>query len=57
MFAHAPGYVGYDRYVDLAAQQAVSHHFVARSTSISESTTPFRYVWPSDLDLMAALAA
>ena len=29
VFAHAPGYVGYDRYVDLVAQQAVSHHFHA----------------------------
>ena len=24
VFSHAPGYVGYDRYVDLVAQQAVS---------------------------------
>jgi SAM-dependent methyltransferase len=56
VFAHAPGYVGYDRYVDLVAQQAVSHHFVADGTAVSESTTPFRYVWPSELDLMAKLA-
>ena len=27
--AHAPGYVGYDRYDDLVAQHAVSHHFFA----------------------------
>jgi SAM-dependent methyltransferase len=56
VFAHAPGYVGYDRYVDLVAQQAVSHHFVADGTAGRESTTPFRYVWPSELDLMAKLA-
>ena len=56
VFAHAPGYVGYDHYVDFVAQQAVSHHFVAGSTAISETTTPFRYVWPSELDLMAKLA-
>lgn len=56
VFAHAPGYVGYDRYVDFVAQQAVSHHFVADGTAVSESTTPFRYVWPSELDLMAKLA-
>ena len=53
MFAHAPGYVGYDRYV---AQQAVSHHFVADSTTVSESRTPFRYAWPSEFDLMVKLA-
>jgi SAM-dependent methyltransferase len=56
VFAHAPGYVGYDRYVDLVAQQAVSHHFVADGSGVREFTTPFRYVWPSELDLMARLA-
>jgi SAM-dependent methyltransferase len=56
VFAHAPGYVGYDRYTDLVAQQAVSHHFVADGSGIRETRTPFRYVWPSELDLMAKLA-
>jgi SAM-dependent methyltransferase len=56
VFAHAPGYVGYDRYTDFVAQQAVSHHFVADGARVTESTTPFRYVWPSELDLMARLA-
>ena len=56
VFSHAPGYVGYDHYVDVAAQQAVSHHFVADDSGTGELTTPFRYVWPSELDLMAALA-
>ena len=56
VFSHAPGYVGYDRYVDLVAQQAVSHHFMARGAAVREFTTPFRYVWPSELDLMARLA-
>lgn len=56
IFAHAPGYVGYERYTDLVAQQAVSHHFVARGDSVRETTTPWRFVWPSELDLMARLA-
>jgi SAM-dependent methyltransferase len=56
VFAHAPGYVGYDRYTDLVAQQATSHHFVADGSGVREATTPFRYVWPSELDLMARLA-
>lgn len=56
VFAHAPGYVGYDRYTDLVAQQAVSHHFVARGGFVRESKTPWRFVWPSELDLMARLA-
>ena len=56
VFAHAPGYVGYDRYTDLVAQQATSHHFVVDDAGGRELTTPFRYVWPSELDLMARLA-
>jgi SAM-dependent methyltransferase len=56
VFSHAPGYVGYDRYTDLVAQQATSHHFVADGSGGREDRTPFRYVWPSELDLMARLA-
>ncbi|MFZ6005227.1 MAG: class I SAM-dependent DNA methyltransferase [Actinomycetota bacterium] len=56
VFSHAPGYVGYDRYTDLVAQQATSHHFYATRSGVREMTTPFRYVWPSELDLMARLA-
>jgi SAM-dependent methyltransferase len=56
VFTHSPGYVGYDRYTDTVAQQAVSHHFVANASGIGEVTTPFRYVWPAELDLMAQLA-
>ena len=56
VFSHAPGYVGYDRYTDLVAQQATSHHFVADGSGVRELRTPFRYVWPSELDLMAQLA-
>lgn len=56
VFAHASGYVGFDRYDDLVAQHAVSHHFVADGSGIREFRTPWRYVWPSELDLMAKLA-
>jgi SAM-dependent methyltransferase len=56
VFAHSPGYVGYDRYTDLVAQQAVSHHFRADGSNMHEIQTPFRFVWPSELDLMAKLA-
>ncbi|HEY5025985.1 MAG TPA: class I SAM-dependent methyltransferase [Acidimicrobiales bacterium] len=56
VFAHAPGYVGYDRYLDLVAQQAMSHHFHAYGSDTREFKTPFRYAWPSELDLMARLA-
>lgn len=56
VFSHEPGYVGYDRYTDLVAQQATSHHFVATGEHTREFQTPFRFVWPSELDLMARLA-
>lgn len=56
VFSHAPGYVGYDRYDDLVAQHAVSHHFTVDASGAREERTPFRYVWPSELDLMARLA-
>jgi SAM-dependent methyltransferase len=56
VYAHAPGYVGYDRYDDLVSQHAVSHHFAADDSGAREFQTPFRFVWPSELDLMARLA-
>jgi SAM-dependent methyltransferase len=56
VFAHAPAYVGYDRYIDLVAQQAMSHHSIAGASGVREERTPFRYVWPAELDLMARLA-
>src|SRR3546814_1962021 len=28
VFAHGPGYVGYDRYDEVVAQRDVSHHFI-----------------------------
>lgn len=56
VFAHANGYVGYNRYTDLVAQQAVSHHFIVDGKNGREIKTPFRYVHPSELDLMARLA-
>ena len=40
VFAHAPGYVGYDRYDDLVAQHAVSHHFVADGSGSPRGAHP-----------------
>jgi len=55
VFVHAPGYVGYDRYTDLVAQQAMSHHLVADGSGVREFRTPFRYV-AVRAHLMAKLA-
>ncbi len=46
---------GIDEY-DVARQGLVSHHFESVDGRIERSSGPFRYVWPSELDLMAELA-
>lgn len=46
---------GIDEY-DVANQGLISHHFQARDGRIEKSSGPFRYVWPSELDLMAQMA-
>ncbi|MGH2386268.1 MAG: class I SAM-dependent DNA methyltransferase, partial [Candidatus Limnocylindria bacterium] len=46
---------GIDEY-DVARQGLVSHHFLEREGDFERWSVPFRYVWPSELDLMAQLA-
>jgi SAM-dependent methyltransferase len=46
---------GIDEY-DVASQGLVSHHFTRVGEGVEYSSGPFRYVWPSELDLMARLA-
>ena len=43
---------GIDEY-DLATQQFTSHHLWVRDQTTVRRSMPFRYVWPSELDLMA----
>ncbi|MER6138820.1 class I SAM-dependent methyltransferase [Streptomyces sparsogenes] len=50
------GYIGLDTY-DVLRQQVVSHHFrfgEGRDAQVFRS--PHRYIWPTELDLMARLA-
>jgi len=50
------GYVGFDE-IDPATQRLVSHHLRDRGDgSFEHRSIPFRYAWPAELDLMAALA-
>lgn len=46
---------GFDEY-DVATQALTSHHFWVADGRVERSSIPFRYVWPSELDLMAQLA-
>jgi SAM-dependent methyltransferase len=55
-FALTPTHLGFDEY-DVASQGLVSHHyFRVGDGRLERSSVPFRYVWPSELDLMARLA-
>ena len=47
--------LGFDEY-DVASQGLISHHYWAVDDRLVGDSTPFRYVWPAELDLMARLA-
>ena len=51
----SPTRLGFDEY-DIAAQIAFSHHYWVVDGQLETFSAPFRYVWPSELDLMARLA-
>jgi SAM-dependent methyltransferase len=55
VFDASEGHWGIDEY-DVANQGLVSHHFSLVDGAIDRVSMPFRYVWPSELDLMAELA-
>jgi SAM-dependent methyltransferase len=55
-FTVTPTHLGFDEYVDLAAQMSFSHHYWLVDGQLETFSAPFRYVWPSELDLMARLA-
>ena len=55
VFTHTPQRVGYDE-IDVAAQRGVSHHIWFREDGPQRFATPWRLVWPAELDLMARIA-
>jgi SAM-dependent methyltransferase len=56
VFHSEPGYIGVDTY-DVLRQHLVSHHFrFDESRTARLVRSPHRYIWPAELDLMAALA-
>ena len=54
-FDVSPARLGFDEY-DVASQGLVSHHYREVDGKLDVVSVPFRYVWPSELDLMARLA-
>jgi len=47
--------LGFDEY-DVVTQGLISHHYSVVDGKLEVASVPFRYVWPSELDLMARLA-
>jgi SAM-dependent methyltransferase len=54
-FTVTPTHLGFEEY-DVARQIAISHHYWLVDGRLETFSAPFRYVWPSELDLMARLA-
>lgn len=46
---------GFDEY-DVVEQGLISHHLNRTEEGLVRASVPFRYVWPSELDLMAEIA-
>lgn len=55
LFDFGETHIGIDEY-DVANQGLVSHHYTKRQGTFEYGSGPFRYVWPSELDLMARIA-
>jgi SAM-dependent methyltransferase len=55
VFSASERHVGIDEY-DVATQSQTSHHLEVVDGRLERRSIPFRYVWPSELDLMAEIA-
>jgi SAM-dependent methyltransferase len=49
-------HVGIETFDDLVGQIAWSHHWMEAEGHLVRHSAPYRYVWPSELDLMARIA-
>jgi SAM-dependent methyltransferase len=56
VFTLEADHVGIETFDDLVGQVAWSHHWIAVDGRTVRHSAPYRYVWPSELDLMARLA-
>jgi SAM-dependent methyltransferase len=55
VFTATPEHLGFEEY-DIAAQIAYSHHQWVIDGELTTFTSPHRYLWPGELDLMARIA-
>lgn len=56
VFTLDPDHVGIETFDDMAGQIAWSHHWIQAHGRVVRHSAPYRYVWPSELDLMAKIA-
>lgn len=56
VFINQPDHVGVETFDDRVQQIAWSHHWMSVDGRLVHHAAPYRYVWPSELDLMAMLA-
>jgi SAM-dependent methyltransferase len=56
VFTWEPDHLGIETFDDLVGQIAWSHHWRHVDGRLIRDSAPYRYVWPSELDLMARLA-
>ena len=54
-FTVTPTRLGFDTF-DVANQLGVSHHYWIEDGRAQTFSTPWRFVWPAELDLMARIA-
>jgi SAM-dependent methyltransferase len=55
VFEQEPGHVGIETLDDLAGQIASSHHWLDVDGRLVRHSAPYRYIWPSETDLMARI--
>jgi SAM-dependent methyltransferase len=55
VFTLDPDHVGIETFDDLVGQVAWSHHWMEVGGRLVRHSAPYRYVWPSELDLMAKM--
>jgi SAM-dependent methyltransferase len=56
IFSMDPDHVGIETFDDTASQVSWSHHWIEVDGRLVRHSAPYRYIWPSELILMAKLA-
>jgi SAM-dependent methyltransferase len=55
VFTLQPDHVGLETFDDQVGQVSWSHHWMTVNDKLVQHSAPYRYVWPSELDLMARI--